>query len=185
MRGGGAPRQVVWTSSKPPGVEYCTVSQRASGWTLAGSVVRRFEEGVGVVSYSIETDQAWKTSRTVVEEVLGGRRFVLEMESGRSGWSVGGRKVAELEGCLDVDLEASPVTNTLPIRREEIRVGERVGLTAAWVRFPSLKVEPLRQSYERVGRNKYRYASASGFTSEIEVDEFGLVKRYGQFWIAV
>jgi hypothetical protein len=98
---------------------------------------------------------------------------------------VQGRERTTLQGCLDVDLEASPVTNTLPIKRTKLRVGSRVDLTAAWVRFPSLRVVPLRQSYERVGRRRYIYRSATGFKAEIAVDGFGLARRYGDFWHAL
>ncbi len=185
MEAKGESHQVVWTSSKPPGVEHCVVTRRPNGWAVEGSVVRRFELGVGAVSYRIDLDGGWGTRRAVVEQVLKGKRSVLELESESSGWHSGGRRLEGLGGCVDVDLEVSPATNTLPIRRVPLALGKRVELTATWVRFPSLKVQPLAQSYERVGKRRYRYRSASGFTSEIEVDSFGLVKRYGDYWYAV
>jgi hypothetical protein len=55
--------------------------------------------------------------------------------------------------------------------------------TAAWVRFPTLRVQALRQSYERTAETRYIYRSP-GFKSEIEVDDFGLVKSYGDYWYA-
>ena len=185
MREGDTPRQVVWTSSKPPGVEFCTVRRRASGWVLGGSVVRRFKEGAAVITYVIETDPGWRTRKVTVEQVLDGRRRTLEMALRRSRWLVEGTEDSGLRGCIDVDLQASPVTNTLAIKRAALRVGSRVDLTAAWVKFPSLRVAPLRQSYERLGKRKYRYRSATGFMAEIEVDGFGLVARYGDYWLAV
>ena len=56
-------------------------------------------------------------------------------------------------------------------------------MTAAWVRFPELTVEPLTQCYERTGDRLYRYSSGGGaFTADIEVDELGLVVRYPPLW---
>ncbi len=184
MRGGRDLRQVVWTSSDPPGVECCTVRRVESGWVLEGTVVRRAGKGPAVLTYAIETDLEWRTRNVAVEETLRGKRS-LEIEVRGSRWFVEGKEDRRFRGCLDVDLQASPVTNTLPIRRASPRVGSRVELTACWVRFPSLEVAPLRQSYERLGRRTYRYRSASGFTSEVEVDAFGLVRRYGEYWVAV
>jgi hypothetical protein len=161
------------------------VTRKGSGWVLEGRVVRRFEKGVGVVSYRIDADGSWKTREAVAEQVMGGKRSVLELESGPTGWLVGGKKAKEIDGCVDVDLSVSPVTNTLAIRRMALKVGEKAEVTSAWVRFPGLTVEPLRQTYERVEKRRYRYSSATGFTSEIDVDDFGLVKRYGEYWVAV
>jgi len=185
MVGKDAPRQVVWTSLEPPGIEYCSISERGSGWTLAGSLVRQAGKRVGVLSYTIETDSEWRTRGVIVEEVTAGKRFVLEMRPKGTRWLIGGKQAPALDGATDVDLEASPVTNTLSIKRSGIRVGEKVDLIAAWVRSPSLKVEPLGQSYERLSKDRYRFSSTSGFNCVIEVDEFGMVRKYGKYWRAV
>jgi uncharacterized protein len=88
-----------------------------------------------------------------------------------------------LRGLIDVDLGFSPVTNTLPIRRLDPAVGEAVAVTAAWVRFPELTIEPLPQRYIRLAERRYRYESAGGaFVAEIEVDDLGLVTMYEGGW---
>lgn len=183
MRGRSLPRRVIWVSAAPPGVEFCTVSRLRSGWALAGIVARRGRGGPALVTYRVETDAGWRTRRVLVEQVLGGRTRVLRMEAGSSGWRVRGRTAGALEGCVDVDLQVSPSTNALPLKRARPRVGSKLALTAAWVKFPSLRVQPLRQSYERVSKSRYVYRS-KGFRSEIEFDGFGLVRCYGDYWVA-
>jgi len=105
--------------------------------------------------------------------------------SGRE-WSRDGvaqREQPDLADCVDVDLGISPSTNTLPIRRLNLAVGESRELTAAWVRFPELTVEPLAQRYTRLAERRYRYESiVSGFTAELEVDDLGLVINYEGIW---
>jgi hypothetical protein len=82
-----------------------------------------------------------------------------------------------------VDLNFSPSTNLLPIRRLELAVGEEGPAAAAWLRFPSLRLERLDQTYRRLGERAYRYESADGaFRRDIEVDEAGLVTRYPGLW---
>ena len=185
MREWKALHQVVWTSSRPPGSEYCAVRRVAAGWTLKGTVARRFQEGIAGITYTIQTDRDWRTMWVRVEQLLNGTLGRVEIEVRRGRWSVGGKESPDLRGCVDVDLEVSPVTNTLPLKRTGIGVGSKVDLKVAWVRFPSLKVLTLQQSYERLGKNRYRYRSASGFEAELDVDDFGLVRRYGEFWTAV
>lgn len=185
MKGDRGLRHVVWTSSNPPGVEYCTVRRTGSGWNLKGTVVRRAGRSPAVLTYAIQTDPGWRTEKVAVEETFRGKKKSLMLEVKGSRWFVDGKGDGRFQGCVDVDLQSSPVTNTLPIKRTRLRVGSRVDLTACWVRFPSLNVAPLNQSYERLGRRTYRYRSASGFSSEVEVDAFGLVKQYGEYWLAV
>jgi hypothetical protein len=88
-----------------------------------------------------------------------------------------------LDGCLDVDLEASAFTNAFPVHRLGLEVGQRADAPAAYVRAPGLDVERLEQTYARLpddGRGaRYDYVSpAFGFRAELVYDRFGLVLDY-------
>ena len=92
----------------------------------------------------------------------------------------------QVRGCIDVDLGFSPVTNTLPIRRLALPVGGEAAVRAAWLRFPELEFVPLEQVYRRLAAERYLYESAGGrFRAELEVDAWGLVTRYGDYWLAL
>ena len=46
-------------------------------------------------------------------------------------------------------------------------------------------LEPLEQVYRRVGEREYEYESAGGaFRARLQVNEHGLVTRYGEYWTA-
>jgi hypothetical protein len=86
-------------------------------------------------------------------------------------------------GCIDLDLNFSPSTNLLPVRRLGLSVGQRAGVNAAWLRFPSFTLEPLEQVYQRLSEDTYRYESAGGrFTRELSVNQAGFVTHYPGFW---
>lgn len=56
-------------------------------------------------------------------------------------------------------------------------------MTAVWVRFPELTIEPLPQRYTWLDERRYRYESAGGaFVAAIEVDELGLATEYEGGW---
>ena len=57
-------------------------------------------------------------------------------------------------------------------------------MTAAWLRFPSLDVGRLDQSYERLAEKRYRYRSGL-FTADLTADGDGMVLQYGVNWKAV
>jgi uncharacterized protein len=86
--------------------------------------------------------------------------------------------------CVDVDLGFTPATNTLPIRRLGLEVGEAAELAVAWLRWPTLRVERAEQRYERLARDRYRYSSGD-FEADLTVDEHGLVVEYEGVWRAV
>ncbi len=134
-------------------------------------------------SYRVVFDGSWATVRAEasVREAGGTRSLALRREpSGR--WFDGDREIENCRGALDVDLGLTPSTNTSAIRRVALGVGAQAELTAAWVRFPELTVEPLRQRYTRLSPREYLYESLHGedvaFRARLELDGSDLVVRY-------
>jgi hypothetical protein len=102
-----------------------------------------------------------------------------------SRWTLNGAERPEVVGCIDLDLNFSPSTNLLPLRRLGLAVGQEAKVRAAWLRFPSFALEPLDQLYRRIGESTYRYESAGGaFVAELEVNGAGFIIRYPGFWQA-
>jgi hypothetical protein len=98
-------------------------------------------------------------------------------------WQVNGVTKPIVDGCIDLDLNFSPSTNLLPIRRLNLQIGRQAEVTAAWLRFPSFELEPLSQTYERLGEFKYRYSSNEGaFFAELTVNHAGFVTVYPELW---
>jgi len=175
-------REIVWCGLRTPSLDYCIVRKVTTGWRFAGMLIVKPKTSPFGVRYEILLDKKFNTGSVIVEKTECGLESRKKIESRRGAWLVDGRERSDLRECTDVDLEASPVTNTIPIRRTRLKVGQKVNLTVAWVRFPALEVTPLTQSYERLSARKYLYRSASGFSAELEVDDFGLVTRYGDIW---
>jgi hypothetical protein len=106
----------------------------------------------------------------------------IDTDSDRRWW-LNGEECPEVAGCIDLDLNFSPSTNLLPIRRLNLAVGQEASVRAAWLRFPSFKLEPLEQIYRRAGPSVYRYESAGGgFVTDLEVNEAGFVTHYPNLW---
>jgi hypothetical protein len=177
-------RTVLWCPIKSPGAEQCALRRLANGFRLEGHVVGAAEGLPHHVHYIVDCDAAWRTRVVTVDQSLGPTRRTLRLDVEHSRrWRSGGAEYRELEGLVDVDLGVTPATNTLPIRRLGLAVGEWADVTAAWVRFPSLTVSPLAQRYERIAPAVYRYTSDGGrFTALLEVDDLGLVVRYEGGW---
>lgn len=176
-------RALLWRRTDLPGAEHVRLWRGAHGYRLEGTAVLA-EDGEPLrVEYEVACTAGWET-RTVRAVLARGAetlRVELAAEGGR--WLRDGVEAPAVAGCLDVDLSVSPATNTLPIRRLGLEVGESREVVAAWLRFPGLELEPLRQRYTRLSERRYRYESpAHDFTAEVEVDEMGLVVRYPPGW---
>ena len=136
------------------------------------------------IRYLLRVDASWSTrsAHVIGLSELGTRETRLEVaETG--GWRIDTTQRRDLVGCVDVDLEASAFTNAFPVKRLELKVGERAEAPAAYVRTPALEVERLEQSYARLpdeGKHtRYDYSSPSfDFRTELVYDEFGLVLEY-------
>lgn len=177
---------VLWERLDAPGLEHCHVVDGPGGVELDGSLIVA-EDGPPLrVAYHVVCSPAWVTRRAVVTVGDGETRRRLEVAADdRRRWWVNGREAPALAGCADVDLALSPATNALPVRRLgllDLAAGESRETTGAWVGFPGLTVEPLPQRYTGLGGGRFRYEAASGFLTELTLDERGLVVTYPPLW---
>ena len=152
---------------------------RIEGWTTA------MENGATwAVEYSIQVDAAWATRRAAIRgRSAAGLCSALLEADGNGHWLVDGNPARRLDGCLDVDLEASAMTNALPVRRMGLPVAAQAAAPAAYVRADGLAVERLEQTYARAADQatwqRYDYAApAFGFSCRLVYDESGLVLDY-------
>ncbi len=151
----------------------------------AGETVVEGEERF-FVRFTVRADLAW-TTREVRVEVLsasGLESVTLRAQDGH--WvDVNGHPLAELVGCLDIDVAATPLTNTLPIRRLGLRPGEYRDIAVAWIDIPSLRIRRVRQRYTRHpaedGLERYTYRDPRHGEYQLSVDGNGLVVDYERF----
>lgn len=176
-----------WRRLDVPGREEARFVQTHSGWHIAGEV--DFEEpGVSAsLSYRIACDRAWCTLSAVVRGEAAGQPVRMELAAGGGRWTMDGRAVPALSGALDIDLGFTPATNTLPIRRLDLAVGETVPVISAWLRVPQLRLELLPQTYTRESERVYRYVAlvdGAPFVARLDTDAFGRVLCYEGLWQA-
>ena len=152
---------------------------RIEGWTTA------IEDGATwAVEYVIEVNAAWATrSARIRGRSAGGFRSALLEADGAGRWLIDGEPAPNLDGCLDVDLEASAMTNALPVRRMGLPVAAAAAAPAAYVRAVGLAVERLEQTYvrttdESTGQRYHYTAPAFDFEARLVYDQAGLVLDY-------
>lgn len=196
------PKSLFWTRIDTSGADHVLVDDRR-GLTARGTVLAATDPIPYVCRYGLATDDGWEAVRLEVEVEGAGWLRTLRMERAAGRWRVttaeqgdldaalaaagqppvglpGIEEPDRLDDALDVDLNASVLFNTLPIRRlrlHQASPGDGRSIVAAWVLVPSLQVAPAEQVYTGLGGGKIRFES-TGFGADITVDADGYVLHY-------
>ncbi|PZS29531.1 MAG: hypothetical protein DLM58_15320 [Pseudonocardiales bacterium] len=154
------------------------------GYLIDGRAAAIEDAQTWVVDYEIAVSRGWETRRAAVtSRTTSGVRSTLLQTDGDGQWSVDGTPAPQLDGCLDVDLEASAFTNALPVHRLQLAVGERADAPAAYVRARDATVDRLEQCYARITddglHQRFDYsAPAFDFACMLTYDRAGLLLDY-------
>lgn len=177
---------IIWRRLDHPGHESALLSSNDDSWHLHGTAVFLYDALACRLDYRIVCDSQWHTRSAYVAGWVGNRLIESKLiVTPDQRWLLNDKDAPQVAGCVDVDLNFSPSTNTLPIRRLGLSVGDAEEVRAAWLRFPSFELEPLTQIYRRLDKNIYRYESAGGkFVRDLTVDDQGVVTDYPELWRA-
>ncbi len=175
---------ILWRRLDYHGHEWCSLNEESTTFTLNGIALFLYENLPWKIDYSIECDKTWRTRSVLIHGEQTGQLKYIEIKSDTIGhWTLGGNKIPQVDGCIDIDLGFSPSTNLLPIRRLSLKQGEKKNETAAWIEFPSFQIRPLEQTYKRIDEHLYHYESANGeFQRNLLIDEEGFITKYPGFW---
>lgn len=181
---GRIPLHAVWRHvGEPDGFECAFFRVEDDLLVVEGQTIALDRDDVWSVGYSIRIDDSWRTrdARVAVRTARG--VDVVDLEHVGTQWFVDGQHAPELDGCDDIDLEASACTNTFSLHRLALPVGGRADAPAVYVSAPDLRIGRLEQHYEhlddRDGGSRYRYqAPQFSFETVIRFDGSGLVDDY-------
>jgi hypothetical protein len=170
----------IWNKDREGvGLEHLLLAERT-----ADSVVLAFDEKHGPfrLTYRLTWDESWRLHDAGLDVAT--ERFIRSLRlqtDGQGHWRHGdGRPIEELDGCMDIDIWPTPFTNSFPIRRESMAIGERRQFHMAWIFAPDLTIQRQPQAYTRLADRLYLFENldGSGFRAELPVDEDGIVVDY-------
>jgi hypothetical protein len=174
-------RDVLWSAERGEGFEHLRLTESDSEIRADGWIVRKDEGGPYRATYRIRCDAAWNV--TAVEVTTETTQLSL-VADGRGGWrDAAGERVRSLDECRDIDIAASPFTNTLAIRRLDLHPGTAASIDVVYIDPQNCRATRNAQRYtrrpDREGKGLYHYQSLdTGFEAELPVDEDGLLLEY-------
>ena len=187
-------RFLVWTGVEEWLTETASVDLDDGGLRASG-IQLGAEPAPFRVDYRLEAPGFVTRELELTATGEGWSRHLLLRHDGSGGWRAGvdghgevpgGDWVGELPDlseARDIDIENSPLTNTMPILRHGFQREGSGDFVMAFVTTPSLRVEASPQRYEHVRAagegSVVRYLSRDGtFTAELELDADGLLTFY-------
>lgn len=179
------PKTAAWQHIKArSGFEVVYFRPADDGLRIHGCTTAVEDGRTWIVDYRLDLDARWATRTAHISgRSAAGHREMSIVTDGAGHWQIDGRVSPDLDGCLDVDLESSAMTNALPVRRLRLADGSRAEAPAVYVRAADLAVERLDQTFEllgaKSGQHRYEYsAPAFDFGCRLTYDGAGLLREY-------
>ena len=169
-----------WQDWDARGIEHLVLREGSREIVAESMVVGAANGKPFALRYRIRCDKLWRV-RVAEITMVGENRKVEISGDGKGNWShASGKALPKLKGAIDIDLSATPFTNTLPILRLKLKPGQSAEIATVYILAPALTLATDPQRYTCLeARRRYRYESLdSDFMREIEVDGHGLVVNY-------
>jgi uncharacterized protein len=178
---------ILWRRLDVPGHDAASVREWEGGAELQGMAVFRDESGPAALHYRVRCDAEWRTTQAAVDGWSGVRKVELRFGRTPAGdWTLNGAPCPTVTGCLDLDLNFTPATNLLPLRRLDLKVDQSAEVRSAWLEWPAAVLEPLVQRYARRSITEYDYVAdlpgGTRFSGLLRVDPSGWVLDYAELW---
>jgi uncharacterized protein len=175
--------EYLWRSLDNPGFEHVRVDRSHPGWDVYDSMlVREHEASLHRGGYTLIVDPSFQTLelRIMAEQEPGSMGALHLLATGDGVWTdQDERRIPELDGVIDVDIQWSPLTNTLPVRRLHLAPGEETSISVAYIELPSLSLRRVEQRYTRIDDVTVRYSSPiRDVVRDLALDEEGFVLEY-------
>jgi hypothetical protein len=153
--------------------ETLTLRWENEGWTATGEVGRE------AVTYVIRLSATWQVRQFLLFRDLDEPDLWLGTDGGGRWGEMNGAHRPDLDGCTDIDLDCTPFTTTLPIRRLQLDVGDVAEIRCAAIDVETLGVVPVTQRFRRLQPRRFEFTDLDRDVGcAFDIDEYGLVHDY-------
>lgn len=180
---------LMWKALNKTGLEHLFLLKDDELITANSLILTIQEDNPVRISYNICCSLDWKVRKFDVQIFDSNCKSISLESDGNGNWKTDtGEPVKSLDDCIDIDISVTPFTNTIPIRRLELKPGESREIKVVYIDIYNFSLKPINQRYTCVESNlnesKYRFENLNnGFISEFSVDKNGVVINYPNLFI--
>ena len=175
---------ILWTGIKYHSLENCIITITDDGADIKSSIIGCYNSVIYKLDSQITTNYLWETIfftiKSQLNDIIKSTHF---QSDGKGNWFINGKYIEKFNGCIDIDISLTPLTNTLPINRLNLSEKTNKQIQVLYVDILGQQTNPVHQKYTRISHNEYKYENVpNDFESIISVDEMGLVVKYPELF---
>ncbi|MFB5662579.1 putative glycolipid-binding domain-containing protein [Alteribacillus sp. HJP-4] len=172
-------RTYIWRNEETTGLEYAEVEELSDKIHVNSTIINGSPSAYKADYFFLLTKQ-WEVVNIRVIIAASGRRLHLR-KKGEKWLDADKKELPELTGAIDVDISATPFSNTLPIKRLSWETGHKKEFEMVYIELPSLQLQKLTQYYtlqEKTERGFTFTYECNDYQTKIYMDEDGFVISY-------
>ncbi len=165
--------KATWQSWSDDTTEELVLTESHETISIESTITSKSNDGFRQIKYRIVCDANLHTRLLEIKTTDTNKSLVLNSD-GLGNWSGDSQISAQIAGAIEIDITATPFTNTLPIRRLKLAVNQSQDILVTYITTPELTVTLDKQRYTRISANRYRFEQlTTDFVCEIDVDNDG------------
>ncbi len=135
----------LWQDWSGDSIEYIVLNETLERICADSAIIRKDAENPFAARYEIVCDPEWRV-RHVSVSLVGDDRGIELSSDGNGNWSDESGARDEFRGAIDIDISATPFTNTLPIRRLKLGTEQSADILTVYIHLPELGITPTRSA---------------------------------------
>lgn len=175
-------KKLIWKNEEQFGCEHFSLRKEDTRFLAKGTIIYVEEDKTDahIVEYQVNLDLNWITKELKI--VIDGHDS-LDLRSDCKGcwYDINGNEMDRLAGAIDIDISATPFSNSLPINRIEWSPDQECHFEMVYISIPSLEVKKVPQSYKYISNEdnkKFFNYRCYDYETTICVDGDGTVISY-------
>ena len=174
---------ILWSGIEYYSLENCFVESTPDGVMINSIIVGLYNEEIYRVKYDIILDKDWVTKSCIIEAWINNKVKKIDLSKQGDTWFLNGKIHHKFDNCIDVDIPLTPLTNSLPINRLRLSLGQETKVDIIYIDLLEDTIKHVKQKYKRLSTEIFKYENIpNDFEAEIKVDTAGFVVNYPQLF---
>src|SRR5436190_1246392 len=135
---------ILWSGIEYYSLENCIVDSDDS-IIVNSTIVGFYNEKIYRIEYLIRLNKSWETYYCLIKSQFNDEIKELEFEKDQNKWSLNGKYIDSFDGCTDVDIPLTPLTNSLPINRLKLSLGQEENIDIIYIDLLEDSIKHVKQ----------------------------------------
>src|ERR1700676_311685 len=122
-----------WQDWAGAGLEHLILTSRPGEIVAESMILATVDDEPIAVRYRISCDSTWRVRKAEISRIGDDRSIELASDGAGNWVDASGAPQPQLRGAIDIDVSVTPFTNTLPIRRLNLKHGEAAEILVVYI----------------------------------------------------